>query len=37
MSTLTRGGGAENVSREWSTAGADVLLRAVLETAEIVA
>jgi len=28
---------AENISKEWATAGADVLLRAVLETAEIVA
>ena len=27
---------AENISKEWATAGADVLLRAVLETAEIV-
>ncbi|HZP20509.1 MAG TPA: Zn-dependent hydrolase [Bauldia sp.] len=27
---------AENISQEWATAGADVLLRAVLETAEIV-
>jgi N-carbamoyl-L-amino-acid hydrolase len=27
---------AENISKEWAQAGADVLLRAVLETAEIV-
>ncbi len=27
---------AENISKEWASAGADVLLRAVLETAEIV-
>ncbi len=28
---------AEDISKEWATAGADVLLRAVLETAEVVA
>ena len=28
---------AENISKEWAAAGADVLLHAVLETAEIVA
>ena len=28
---------AEDISKEWATAGADVLLRAVLKTAEIVA
>jgi N-carbamoyl-L-amino-acid hydrolase len=27
---------AENISKEWASAGADVLLHAVLETAEIV-
>ncbi len=28
---------AENITKEWATAGADVLLHAVLETAEVVA